>query len=278
MKTERFPYHEMDNMISLLRTTVAPRLLACLVCLTAPGASQARGWDGTYEYLRDDIRWLFVPAGMAIIHTRPEAEKGVTFETQACTNATVDLLHKVRDRITARSLLIPGGYQSVNFRMKQLESWYSNDMELLFRDNNKVVVKDYRSGRTRSHDVKKGTMDMVTAFFATRLLALEDGGDYKLPVIDRHKKYDLAIDILRRETRKTVLGDETRTIVIQPRLESEGIFERTGNMTIWLTDDERRIPVRMETRIKIGKIISELAEASLGKPEKKDKLLFCKGV
>jgi hypothetical protein len=57
-------------------------------------------------------------------------------------------------------------------------------------------------------------------------------------------------------------------VVIRPILQSEGIFARTGDLHIWLTDDERRIPVMMKSKVKIGSITATLVGGSYW-PKKK---------
>jgi len=42
------------------------------------------------------------------------------------------------------------------------------------------------------------------------------------------------------------------TIVVKPLMKSEGIFNRKGDMFIWLTDDQKRTPVRMQTKVAVG--------------------------
>jgi hypothetical protein len=67
--------------------------------------------------------------------------------------------------------------------------------------------------------------------------------------------------VLRREELVTPLG-RFKTIVIQPLLKSEGIFARTGDMFIWLTDDDRRIPVQMKSKVVVGSITATLTGGS----------------
>jgi hypothetical protein len=50
--------------------------------------------------------------------------------------------------------------------------------------------------------------------------------------------------------------------VIQPLLKSEGIFARTGDIVIWLTDDDRRIPVQMKSKVVVGSITATLTGGS----------------
>jgi len=49
-----------------------------------------------------------------------------------------------------------------------------------------------------------------------------------------------------------------RTIVIKPNMKSEGIFDRKGDIYIYLTDDKRHIPVLIRTKVAVGYIEAEL--------------------
>jgi hypothetical protein len=41
-----------------------------------------------------------------------------------------------------------------------------------------------------------------------------------------------------------------------------GVFKSEGRVVIWLTDDERRIPVKVSTKVVVGSIDAELREYS----------------
>jgi hypothetical protein len=41
-------------------------------------------------------------------------------------------------------------------------------------------------------------------------------------------------------------------------MKSEGIFFRRGEIYIWLTDDEKRLPVMLKTKVKIGWVTASL--------------------
>ncbi len=42
--------------------------------------------------------------------------------------------------------------------------------------------------------------------------------------------------------------------MVKPLLKSEGIFMRKGDVYIWLTDDDRKIPVKMKSKVKVGAV------------------------
>ena len=63
-----------------------------------------------------------------------------------------------------------------------------------------------------------------------------------------------------REKVESVLG-EVPCIKVEPVLDGDGIFNSKGRIFIWLTDDERRIPVLMECEIALGSIKAKLKKA-----------------
>lgn len=233
----------------------------CLPGITVASNENQPGWNGQYEHLEFNLSWLFVPGGTAIIQAEPiDYKNNAVFHIQACTNPTLDLIHKVRDSIKTIAKIDQESYRSVKYQFKQQEGRQRQDLEVAFQTNNRLEVTDNKLKATKSYQVPEDTIDIVTAFFKSRSLALEVGKSYDIPVFDKDKQYVLKIEVLEKRSIKTIFGNETATVVIRPKMESEGIFARKGEVRIWLTNDDRRIPVRMETKVKIGKIIAELTK------------------
>jgi len=60
---------------------------------------------------------------------------------------------------------------------------------------------------------------------------------------------------------KIKVGDKKyRTILVEPIMREEGIFSAKGSILVWLTDDKRRIPVRMSSKVLIGSVTVDLIE------------------
>lgn len=239
-----------------MKPVLASLLLCCLGIMAVH--AETRGWDGDYERLHFSIHWLFIPAGTAILEARSAAPDSARFRLEACSNPAVDLIYKVRDRIRARSRMQPAGLQSQWYRFEQREGSHRNHHTLEFPQPDQVRYSDHLADTQQTFAVAPGTLDMVTAFFATRALALVPGATYRLPVVDKDEHYSLRIEVLEREHLDTLLGEDTPTVKIHPRLQSEGVFKRSGEMYLWLTDDARHLPVRMESRVRYGKVISRL--------------------
>jgi hypothetical protein len=136
------------------------------------------------------------------------------------------------------------------------------------------VVIDPGTGRAEIEDVKVAqkafalppcVLDVLSAFFVTRLRGVEEGEPLRLPVFDNGKSYVLEVRFLGRERLDLPppLGKKVPTVVVEPLLaEGTGLFVKEGRLKIWLTDDERRIPVRLRAKVAIGSVAAELESYS----------------
>jgi hypothetical protein len=53
---------------------------------------------------------------------------------------------------------------------------------------------------------------------------------------------------------------------VEPQLvEGTGLFVKEGRLRIWLTDDDRRIPVRMRSKVAIGSVSADLEAYASGR-------------
>lgn len=121
-------------------------------------------------------------------------------------------------------------------------------------------VTDPKIKETR-FDVEPCVLDVLSAFFVTRVRGVPETEPLRLPVFDNGKKFLLGVRFLGRETLDLPppFGKKTKTIVVEPQLvEGTGLFVKKGRLKIWLTDDDRRIPVRMRSAVAIGSVAVDL--------------------
>jgi hypothetical protein len=95
-------------------------------------------------------------------------------------------------------------------------------------------------------------------FFYLRTQPLEVGKTVYVNIFDSDKFYKARIDVLKKEKIMVSNNSEIDTIIVKPILESEGLFQRKGDILIWISDDEKRIPVRVETKVPVGSVRAEL--------------------
>jgi hypothetical protein len=94
-----------------------------------------------------------------------------------------------------------------------------------------------------------------------RAHGVQGGEGLSLPVFDNGRRYQLGIRVRGRERLDLPppLGKDVPTLIVEPLLlEGTGLFVKSGRLFIWLTDDSRRVPVRLRTRVAIGSVSADL--------------------
>jgi hypothetical protein len=102
--------------------------------------------------------------------------------------------------------------------------------------------------------------DVVTAFYFVRRQPLRVGEQLHLPINDGAKTYMVNVEIQAREQIQTPLGVRT-ALRVEPKVFG-GLYTRRGRMLIWFSDDEQRLPLRIQASIAVGSITGTLRSAS----------------
>jgi hypothetical protein len=213
------------------------------------------------EKLSYDIYWLGIYAGKAVLEA--VNDKGdLRITSQAHSAPFISVFYKVEDY--AESLIRDG--RAVHFRIKQREGRYRSDKETIFDiNNNKVIYFDYLKSKKSEHSIESLLWDVISGFYYLRTQPLVIGEVIYINVFDSNKFLKTEVAVLRKEKIKISGSSEIATVVVKPDLKSEGLFHKKGDIFIWLTDDEKRIPVRIETKVPIGKVVAELKNAEIEK-------------
>lgn len=111
-----------------------------------------------------------------------------------------------------------------------------------------------RPPRNIASTIEDKTHDMISGIYSLRLLPLAVGKKFELAVSDSGLVYKVPLRVTAREQQKTVLG-KVWCFRIEPEIFGENrLIEQKGSMIIWITDDEKRIPVRSQLNTEIGKV------------------------
>src|SRR5574338_822463 len=97
------------------------------------------------------------------------------------------------------------------------------------------------------------------------MLPLAVGKTFNLKVSDSGLVYEVPVKVTAREIQKTEIG-RVMCFRVEPQVFGPGrLIEGNGSMTIWITDDARRIPVRSRVNAPIGKIEIKIQSVSNAK-------------
>ena len=105
------------------------------------------------------------------------------------------------------------------------------------------------------------THDLISGLYAMRLLPLAAGKTFNYTVSDSGLVYEIPVKVTGRELQNTIFG-KVWCFRVEPEVFGPGrMIEQEGSMIIWITDDERRVPVRSQVNAPVGKIEIKLKAA-----------------
>lgn len=236
------------------------RLLAIMVwfVLWAPAAAFALNVP---EKLYYDLTWTGIKAGTA---TQEIVDDGNSIRVISTARSAdwISVFFPVEDRVesTLNKVQAPSLGLPRHFRMKVREGSHRRDKEIIFdHEKGKAHYTDHLNGEKAVIDILQNTYDTYSSFYYIRTLKLEVGKSVFVNILDNKQLWNVEVQVLKKEKVDTIFG-EVDTILIKPLIKSEGIFQRKGAIYIWLTDDDRRIPVKMKTKVTIGSITATLVK------------------
>jgi len=180
-------------------------------------------------------------------------------ESKANSNRFFSSLYKVRDKVT--SYIDIGSLYSIYFHKRLREGDYKKTVEIDFDHLQEEAI--YSNGET--YPINPGVQDVLSAFYFCRNLDLDVGDVYDLPAHSSRRTYDLKI-IVQGKERVEVEAGTYDCFVVEPLLEGEGLFKHEGKMTLYISDDEYRVPVLIKTKVAVGSIDVELKSYRPGVP------------
>ena len=221
------------------------------------------------ERLEYELCWGFITAGYATLEVKPRKDGKTEFLSFATANKTVNKFYPVYD--TVYTLVRNKGLMTDVFRKSLHEGKFHNKSLIRFdRDGKKAVLSDTVFKDPVKHTVKRSADTSVTidgmehsimsAFYLVRTMPLKVGETSRFSAVSGEKRYELKVIVHGRETIETDLGT-FKTVKVEPVLDGDGIFNSKGRIFIWMTDDDKRIPVLMQCEIALGSIKAKLIKA-----------------
>lgn len=223
------------------------------------------------EKLTFRIIYFALPAGTAVLEVKEiiswEGHEVYRLVATAQSSSLFSLFYRVRDRL--ESLIDTKTFLPYRFEKHQEEGSYRNNETTLFgRDENVAVISDAEEKEANpegvSVPVPPDGQDALSAFYHLRRQKLKVGETVLINVNADERNYRIEVEVLRKEN----LGKQRlKTLVVKPILKEVklgGIMEKKGDIHIWLTDDERRIPVLIKAKVVIGSLTMVLIDKELG--------------
>ncbi|NLB55256.1 MAG: DUF3108 domain-containing protein [Lentisphaerae bacterium] len=232
-----------------------------LVALTLPLFSVAKSkpdlWFPVGERMIFQLYWGVIPVGEAILWSEWIEQDGRTLlsiKITAKSNKILSKIYPVNDYM--ESIIDPESFLPISF--------FKNVSEGRYRLK-EITTFDYEAGKgywqhllkdkSREFDIDPNTRDLITFMFYMRSQQLEEHNVYNYRVMADEKLYDLIVNTKEKE--KIKLPAMKRSFVglkCDPEASFQGLFVRVGKLCVWVSDDDRRIALKITARVPLASV------------------------
>ena len=210
------------------------------------------------ERLEYDLTLAGITIGSLTLEAQ-DKNQDIQFISRITSQKWLSLFYEVDD--TASSFLRKGQQKNIvknfpfipqKYHIQLHEGRNKIDKEYIFDQTKKnVFYIDHLDKNKTNYVIKDSTFDPLSSLYYLRRIPLQVGKSVSITIFNNQLIYKVEVQVLRKEALKTSLGT-FNTLVIRTNMDSvgDGIFYLPGDIYIWLTDDEKKIPVLIEKRIK----------------------------
>lgn len=152
--------------------------------------------------------------------------------------------------------------QPYQFIRKIDEGGYTKDQEGFFNQTkNTVLVKDYKNKTEKTFAVTENVQDIVSSFYYLRnhpkIDKLAPGESITIDMFFDDEIYKFKLKYLKREDINTKFGTVS-SMVFRPYVQSGRVFKEEESLTVWISDDENKVPLRIKASLAVGSLKADL--------------------
>ena len=213
------------------------------------------------------VSFIWMSAGEVVFRVN-ETPKHYHITVDGRTYGSYDVFYRVRDRYETwidKKTLLP-----VEFKQELQQGKYRRYEHYLFDQNTKSVVA-YK-GKTPDAELRRKEVtlddcmhDLISILYYVRNMnfdQVEAGQRFPIEVF-LGKQYDLSVRILEKNVEQRVRGQgKYMTHLFSPELIESELFREKDAMRIWVSADENKIPLLIESPLSVGKMKAVLKSHS----------------
>jgi hypothetical protein len=216
------------------------------------------------ESLSYDISWSkTLRAGTASMEVQgerlPDGREVLRLVVTSHTAGIVDKLYQLGD--TVQSVFDPEIMQSLSFSLTEIHGKKTRRLDVAFDHERRTAAIRLNNDPEKTVAIPDRVQDSVSSLYYLR--TREDfivGRPIAFEAFNNDRSWAIEFQTLGRERVKTPAG-EFATIKVRAY---RGIFMSEGEVFVWLTDDVRKIPVLIKSKIKIGSLVFTLTSLKPG--------------
>jgi len=239
--------------------------LLAIIMFFALGDAFSQDAFKTGEFFKFRIHYGVVNAGYATLEIKDAVKNNKKVHHvvgKGYTTGMTKFFFKVNDNYESYFDKATGKpYQYVR---KIDEGGYKKDQEGFFnQDKNTVLVKDYKHKTEKTISVTENVQDIVSVFYYLRnhpsVDKLKVGEAITVDMFFDDEVTKFKLKFIGREDISTKFGTIS-TMIFRPLVQAGRVFKEQESLTVWISDDDNKVPVRIKASLAVGSLKADLDE------------------
>jgi hypothetical protein len=142
------------------------------------------------------------------------------------------------------------------------EGGYTKNQQGYFnQNNNTVLVKDYKNKTEKTFNVPENVQDIVSSFYYLRnhpkIDNLNIGESIVIDMFFDDETTKFKLKFVGRENINSKFG-EINCMIFKPLVQAGRVFKEEESLTVWISDDNNKIPIRVKASLAVGSIKADI--------------------
>ncbi|MDD5362520.1 MAG: DUF3108 domain-containing protein [Ignavibacteria bacterium] len=222
---------------------------------------------GLGERLEFEISYGFLTAGYVVMEIAPNyslinGRNCYDISLKINSASSFEWVYKIAD--VYRCYLDAEGLFPWKFEQVIREGDYTQDFTAIFdHENLKVNTTKIVKGEKKpdgEYVIQKYALDVISAFYFARtqnISVMNKNDEFTMNSFYGDASYDLTVKILDKD-KADVSAGEFRSVIVQPLVREGALIKKAENIAVWISDDDRKIPIKVQLDVIIGSVKAEL--------------------
>ncbi len=227
------------------------------------------------EKVVHSVRFFAAEAGTLTLEVLPFSQvnnkKSYHFQIGLQTSRLFSAVYSVEDTVDTYldfENLVPHVYKmSVreSGKLAQAQGFFNHETLKANFWEKKYTKKNGQQNIQKAWDLLPFSQNAFSSIFYMRIFNWKIGKEYSFRVSDDEKNVIFKATAIAKEKIQTDAG-EFSAIKIKADITSRGALTTSHPLFLWISDDDRKLVLRLEADIKIGSLVSEIIEIEKGNP------------
>jgi hypothetical protein len=238
-------------------------IIIFLLSITFTSNAQKASSFDVGEWFKFRIHYGFVTAGYATLEVKEAVrENKKVFHTvgYGYTTGMTKMFFKVSDDY--QSFIDKTSSKPYQFIRKIDEGGYKKNQEGFFnQSNNTVLVKDKANNTEKTFAVTENVQDIVSSFYYLRnhpdIDKLKVGESIVIDMFFDGEVVKFKLKYIGKEALDTKFG-KVPSMIFRPLVQSGRVFKEEESLTVWISNDENRVPLKIKASLAVGSLKADL--------------------